>query len=166
MKLIFKIVILFTLLLTFHLSAQETNIKKNIVQMQIHPLSRWDFGTASGYLEIDYERYFGKKNHWTFRFGVHPYFYNFRFDNSFYLIPLSFQRIFNSSGKNQFELGFGAAGRIEPYEGKVYFDGYPIILHLMYRKHINQKWIFRTGITGYLTWGSTVSPSIGLGYKF
>jgi hypothetical protein len=148
------------------IKATETHKKKNIVQLQLHPLSRWNFGTPAGYLEIDYERFFGKTKSWTFRVGIHPYFYNFRFDNSMFVVPLSFQKIINASKKNQFEFGFGVAGRIEPYEGKVYYDGYPIMIHLMYRNEINENWLFRAGATGYLTWGSTISPSIGMGYKF
>lgn len=140
--------------------------KKNIVQLQLHPLSRWNFDTPSGYLEIDYERFFGRTKSWTFRIGVHPYFYNFRFDNSFFVIPLSFQKIFNASQKNQFEFGFGVTGRIEPYEGNIYYDGYPIMIHLMYRNEINENWLFRAGLTGYVTWGSSISPSIGMGYNF
>jgi len=152
--------ILIVAFLMFCLCGQSQNLsdKKNIVQLQIHPIGRSHNG---GIIELDYERYLGETNSWSIRLGIKA-----PCTESLILIPISIQKIFWAQKKNQFEIGVGTGERFELYNGNMYHFRFFPMINLMYRNNISERLHFRLGLTGYITWGSSISPNIGLGYKF
>lgn len=152
------IISLLLVMFCLHGQSQNTSDKKNIVQLQIHPIGRSHNG---GILEIDYERYLGKRNSWSIRLGIKT-----PFTTSLILVPISVQKIFWAQKKSQFELGIGTGERFELYNGNMYHFRFFPMLNLMYRNNLSERLHLRLGLTGYITWGSSISPNFGLGYKF
>tara|TARA_B110000285_G_C14775671_1_gene446110 strand:- start:176 stop:664 length:489 start_codon:yes stop_codon:yes gene_type:complete len=162
MKYLSPLILILFIISPFFALSQNLSDKKNIVNLQIHPLGRSENG---GIVEIDYERYLGGKNSWSVRIGIKPYLY-LKSNGFLFLTPISIQKIFWSEKKNQFELGIGTGERFEFFNGNVYHFRYFPIVNLMYRNNLTERLHLRAGITGYITWGSSISPNFGLGYKF
>lgn len=162
MKNLYILVLIVFMILPFFCRSQNLYDNRNIIQLQIHPLGQSENG---GVLEIAYEKYFGYKNSWSFRIGIKPFIY-VKSKGFLFLMPISFQKIFRSEKKSQFEFGMGTGERFEFYSGGNSHFRYLPIINLMYRNNLTENLHLRAGLTGYITWGSSISPNFGLGYKF
>lgn len=172
MKLLHTLSFLFLFICTGYAQGEKTSHPeryKNILYGQFHPLTYWSFGGPSGFLEIGYERMFGKRLGGSVRIGFHPNFNNFRFGSSTpgYLFPISFQKIFFPLSKHQLEIGIGVAPRLEPYNGKVLLWIFAPTYNLMYRWNVHERLTIRAGANAYFLaiWPLTFSPNVGLGVR-
>lgn len=154
MKSLRPIILIFLITACLHSQSQNTSVKKNIAQLQIHPISR-------SLIEIDYERYLGERNSWSIRLGIRSPFTEFLI-----LVPISVQKIFWAQKKSQFEIGIGTGEKFDFFKGKMIHSRFFPIINLMYRNNLTERLHLRLGFTGYITWGSSISPNFGLGYKF
>jgi hypothetical protein len=126
---------------------------------------RHDF--SEGFVSVNYERVFGKKQKANFRVGIYPDF------ESTVSIPVTITWISRPAAVHHFEYGFGAVARFEHYVNEYevnpkewFFDVPALMLPLMYRYQKKDGFYFRAGINVFLSWPTIPSPSLSMGYKF
>lgn len=169
MKRKFSILIIFTFVALFcqanlciessYSSSNEDSIrlKRNGIYGEVY-LIRHAF--SNGFVSLNYERRFGKKNNMMLRAGIYP---DFRSTIS---IPLTYSFISPARGKHHFEYGLGLVVRIESFEGNIYKDIPALMIPLLYRYENKNGLFLRAGINLFYSWPILPSPSISVGYAF
>lgn len=132
-------------------------LKKNGIYTEVY-LIRHDF--CHGFISLNYERRFGKKNNMMLRVGLYPDF------KSAISIPLTYTFISPAKGKHHFEYGLGLVVRIESFEGNIYKDIPALMIPLLYRYENKNGLFLRAGFNVFYSWPILPSPSISVGYSF
>ena len=148
----------------FAQAADYSGVRKNGIYAEGY-LIRHDF--SEGFVSINYERSIGKKRKTNVRIGIYP---DFESTISF---PLTVSWLTRPLNHHHLEYGIGAVFRIEHYidpygnNPKSWFYDFPaIMIPVMYRYQKNAGLYFRAGVNLFVSWPTTLSPTLSVGYRF
>jgi hypothetical protein len=117
-----------------------------------------DFST--GFVSINYEKFFGSKFRNSFRIGVMPDF------KSMISFPVTVSYITKPYDNHHLEIGAGFILNVDFFEGQPYFDVASGIFPVMYRYTNGTRFYFRAGLNIFYSWPVMPTPSLSMGYRF
>ncbi len=169
-----KTIILILILLVnvpLHFAQQReddyTLIKRNVVFVEGSVYHAYHYSFVS----INYELSLLKRRNMLLRTGFIP---DFSGDKVFHF-PLTLAWLSTPVRKHHLELGVGLSFRLEhvgnipDYDPpKKNWNFYPmeLMIPMMYRYQKSSGFMLRAGLNAFITWGSSLSPSLSMGYKF
>ena len=115
---------------------------------------------STGFVSVNFERFFGNKYRNSIRVGVLP---DFRSTISF---PITWSYITRPYDRHHFEIGIGLISQFDFFEGLIYHDIVSAIIPVMYRYTNAGRFYFRGGLNIFYSWPILPTASVSLGYRF
>ena len=145
----------------------HTLIKRNVVFVEGSVYHAYHYSFVS----INYELSLLKRRNMLLRTGFIPGFSG----NKVFHFPLTLAWLSTPVRKHHLELGVGLNFRLENIGNIPDYDPptknwkfYPLelMIPMMYRYQKSSGFMLRAGLNAFITWGSSLSPSLSMGYKF